>query len=269
MKCKICNKKTKEIFESVVIQKYNIKYYQCESCNFIQTEDPYWLDEAYSQSIANMDVGYVTRNVMYSQMISTLIKLYFNKDAKYLDYGGGYGLFVRLMRDRGFQFFRQDLYSDNLFSTYFDIEDIEGNDKFELVTAFEMFEHLENPLDDIKKMFEYSDSILFSTELQSKKHYDSAADWWYFVPETGQHISFYTKQSLQVIADHFGCNVYSNSRDLHLLTHKKFRVNPTMLPYYMRKLTDKIFGLNFSNRNSLISHDFEKAKQLTRKDEQN
>ena len=253
----------------MVIGKYNVIYYQCINCSFIQTENPYWLTEAYSKSIANMDVGYVTRNVMYSQMISTLLKLYFKKRSKYLDYGGGYGLFVRLMRDRGFQFFRQDLYSENLFSTYFDLEDVEGNDKFDLVTAFEIFEHLENPIDDIKKMFKYSDSILFSTELQSKKHYHSTGDWWYFVPETGQHISFYTKQSLQLIADHFGCNIYSNSRDLHLLTYKKYRINPIMIPYYMRKLIDKIFNLNFSNRNSLISLDFEKTKQLTRKDKLN
>lgn len=43
MTCKICNQKTKEIFQAKILNKYEIKYFHCEHCSFLQTEDPYWL----------------------------------------------------------------------------------------------------------------------------------------------------------------------------------------------------------------------------------
>jgi hypothetical protein len=50
---------------------------------------------------------------------------------------GGYGMFVRLMRDGGFDFHREDPLCDNLFAQGFDRQD---DGTFELVTAFEVFE---------------------------------------------------------------------------------------------------------------------------------
>jgi hypothetical protein len=42
-------------------------------------------------------------------------------------------------------------------------------------------------------------------------------DWWYFV-ENGQHVAFYTRASLAVLAVHFGYRLASNGRDLHLFS---------------------------------------------------
>jgi hypothetical protein len=39
------------------------------------------------------------------------------------------------------------------------------NEKVALLTAFEVFEHLDEPIKDINTMFEQSDNILFSTLL--------------------------------------------------------------------------------------------------------
>lgn len=52
MKCKICNKTTKKIFTAKILNKYNIGYFSCPNCKFIQTEEPYWLEESYKDSIA-------------------------------------------------------------------------------------------------------------------------------------------------------------------------------------------------------------------------
>jgi 2-polyprenyl-3-methyl-5-hydroxy-6-metoxy-1,4-benzoquinol methylase len=250
-----------KIFSARVLNKYDVKYFQCSSCRFIQTEKPYWLEEAYGDVIADLDIGYVTRNVSYSEIVNTIIKLGFNSKLRFLDYGGGYGIFVRLMRDKGIEFFRQDKYCGNLFSKYLDVNDQHTQDNFELMTAFEVFEHLEDPMREIEEMFTFSDSILFSTVIQPKYPLKNSKDWWYFMPETGQHVAFYSKESLRHIADSFNCNIYSNGRNLHLLTKKNFTLNPIKIISYAHYAINIIFNRHFSNRKSLISKDFEDVKR--------
>jgi hypothetical protein len=41
MKCKICNYETKSIFTAKILNKYNAKYYYCDHCGFLQTEELY------------------------------------------------------------------------------------------------------------------------------------------------------------------------------------------------------------------------------------
>jgi len=50
--------------------------------------------------------------------------------------------------------------------------------RYELVSAFEVFEHLVNPLEEIERMLRLSDSILFSTLLVPTPA-PGLADWWY------------------------------------------------------------------------------------------
>lgn len=219
MVCKVCSKFSEEVFKTLVLQKYEVKYFKCTNCQFIQTEEPFWLQEAYESAITNLDIGLVGRNIHYSGLIKQIVSKWFDSDAKFLDYGGGYGMFVRLMRDLGIDFYRYDIYCENLFSKYFDYSDLPEGSKFEALTAFEVFEHLSNPMEEVEKMFTLSDSIIFSTELQPNGKV-TPENWWYFVPETGQHIALYSRESLQFIADNFGANL-SSKGNLHLLTNKK------------------------------------------------
>jgi protein-arginine kinase activator protein McsA len=48
MKCKICHEQTNNIFSAIVVQKYNVNYYFCDNCGFLQTEEPYWFEESHS-----------------------------------------------------------------------------------------------------------------------------------------------------------------------------------------------------------------------------
>ena len=224
--CKICNANCTKIFSGEILNKYRIDYFRCNACHFIQTENPYWLNESYSSAIASTDIGLVSRNISFQNITSWIIKSYFDYKSKFLDYAGGYGLFVRLMRDKGFDFYRQDIYCENYFAKYFDITEHNEITKFELVTAFEVFEHLANPIEEIGKIFEFSEVILFSTELQPQNKMNSIDDWWYFAKETGQHISFYTIKSLEIVAEKMNCNLYSNNRNLHILTKKRLNSNP-------------------------------------------
>lgn len=222
-KCKICEEQSKFLFEKKVLRKYLAQYFQCKNCGFIQVKNPHWLSEAYKEAISPLDTGLVSRNLKLCLASQKIIKKYFNPHKKFIDYGGGYGLFVRLMRDAGFDFYRQDNYCKNLFAQYFDINDLKNkNEKFELLTAVELFEHLEYPTSEIENMLKLSGSILFSTELQPKDNRD-LENWSYITPESGQHISFYTEKSLILFAKKFNLNFYTNKTTLHLFTKKTIR----------------------------------------------
>lgn len=219
MVCKICAEETSFVFENTVLNKYKVGYYQCNSCLFLQTENPFWLDEAYKSAITSLDLGLVYRNLFLAPIIKTVFDIWFNKAGYYLDYGGGYGLLVRMMRDRGLRFFRQDKFCENLFAKYFDLEDLGESKHFEAVTTFEVFEHLENPIYEIEKMMAYSKNILFTTDLIPDNV--ELKNWHYLVPEVGQHIALYHKKSLEHIAKKFNLNLCSNGTNIHLLTEKK------------------------------------------------
>ncbi len=254
MICKICDGYQSRIFNSLVLCKYNIEYYQCDSCGFVQTEFPFWLSEAYSSAISDLDIGYVHRNLSLSKKTLDIINNNFNPDGSFLDYAGGYGLFVRLMRDRGFNFYWQDDYCENLFAQHFEFDLTEIiEDKFELITGFEVIEHSFEPYQIINKVLNYSDSFLFSTELQPKNP-SNINSWWYIVEETGQHISFFTLKSLNCIAEKCSCRLYSNNKNLHLLTRKNIKRNPFALN------PRKIF--KEKERKSLLTEDFSYVKHL-------
>ena len=255
VKCNICGSSAPLLFKGEVLGKHKIEYYQCSSCQFIQTETPYWLEEAYADAIGSTDIGLIQRNNYLSERAIPVIQKHFNSKSKFLDYGGGYGMFVRIMRDNGFDFYRQDQYCENLFAKNFDISDLADDKKFELITAFEVFEHLMNPVADISKLFEMSDSILFSTELQGDVTYQSQADWWYFSPEAGQHISLFSLKSLQYLSEKFNKNLYSNE-NIHLLTDKKLSSSVLSVPIHKKVLRKLLKG----NRSSLLQKDFENIK---------
>lgn len=216
IKCKICNSDSTPFETAKVLNRYDVQYYSCNYCGFIQTEKPYWLDEAYSSAIARSDIGLIGRNAKFSNFCSALIPMLYNSTSHFLDYGGGNGMFVRMMRDRGFEFYWQDKYSSNQFAAGFEAPQ---NKKFSLVTAFEVFEHLPQPLDIIEDMFQYSDTVVFSTRLLPRWKI-APADWWYFTPDTGQHISLYSKESLELIAKKFNVQLSSNGISLHILSSR-------------------------------------------------
>jgi hypothetical protein len=216
MQCKICGAVTAPAFTAKILGKYAAVYYRCKACGFMQTEEPYWLKESYASAINEIDLGPINRAISSSKLIEGIVLSSFDKNAKFVDYGAGYGVLVRLMRDRGFDFYWQDRYCENLFAKHFRAE---LGSKFELLTAFEVFEHLVDPLAEIQTILDYSSNLLLST-LLVPNGVRTVTDWWYFGPEHGQHVSFYTVPALQNIAKRFGLHLCTNSMDLHLLSRK-------------------------------------------------
>lgn len=244
-KCKICKSESKFAFKARILSKYNIDYFLCDNCAFMQTEKPFWLSEVYECSMNLSDCGILVRNIYFSRLLTPLLFYSFDKDAKYLDYAGGYGVFTRLMRDIGFDFLWCDPHTTNLFAQGFEFR--KDTDRIELLTAFETFEHFEDPLVEIKKMLMLSDSIAFSTLLlpQPIPHPD---EWWYYGLEHGQHIALYTLTTLQFIAKNLGMRLYSNNVDFHIFTNK--RINPLFFKH-LPKLSK--YGLFFGVRSLMKS----------------
>jgi hypothetical protein len=98
-----------------------------------------------------------------------------------------------------------------------------------------------------------SDNVFVSTCIVPQPS-PGLSDWWYYVPSTGQHISFYTTESLRRIAIRFGrqlltCGPY------HLFTRE-----PQSSVLY--KLATKLRIAQIINRvyqrEGLIETDFEK-----------
>lgn len=255
MVCKICGAHSTPVIEILVLNKYSVVYYQCNSCQFIQTEEPYWLNEAYSSAITSLDIGLPFRNLHWRPVVKAIIQCWFaSEEDAFLDYGGGYGLFVRLMRDQGFNFYRQDIHCENLFAKYFDVVDT-CRASYGLVTAFEVFEHLANPVHSVEHMLEYSDNILFSTELQPESNV-TLGTWQYFIPSTGQHVSLYTKKSLNVLAENFNLQLYTDGHQLHMMTQKQ--VSKTMFRFFSNPLRSKLYNQIFSGkRKTLLNKDLD------------
>jgi 2-polyprenyl-3-methyl-5-hydroxy-6-metoxy-1,4-benzoquinol methylase len=256
MTCKICKSPVKPLFEKRVLNKYDVTYFQCAKCDFIQTSEPVWLEEAYKSAITALDIGLIQRNIHLYPIVGSIIHNWFDRKAKFLDYGGGYGLLVRLMRDQGYDFYRQDIFCENLFAKHFDVSDLPENSKFELVCAFELFEHLNNPIEEIKKMLSYGGSILFSTELQPATA--EIANWEYLSLETGQHIALYSVKTLQEIASQFNLHLNTNGHSLHLLSPKK--IDNKLFRLAAKRKAAVVYNYTFNKKESLLMKDYAMIK---------
>lgn len=183
-----------------VLGKYDVRYGQCTRCDLIQTEAPYWLDEAYSQAISQLDTGAMQRNQDASRVTALLARL-IGLNGTFLDFGGGHGVFVRMMRDLGFDFRWFDKYAENLFALGF-----EGavDEHYSLVTAFEVLEHFAEVRDDLDALFAPGHDFVLVGTLLHAGHKDG---WWYYLPESGQHVAFYSRRTLDWVAQHYGYGV--------------------------------------------------------------
>lgn len=220
MNCRICGAESEPFARAAVLGRHEVAYFSCPACGFVQTEEPHWLAESYSEAINRSDVGLVSRNLMLANVVTTVVAAMFERQGRFVDYGGGYGMLVRLLRDRGFDFFRTDRYCQNLFAP--DVEAPQPPDgSYELLTAFEVFEHLVDPVAEMERMLQYSRSIFLTTLLLPERR-PKPHEWWYYGLEHGQHVSIYTRRSLQVLAERFGLTLYSTPQaTFHLLSDRK------------------------------------------------
>ena len=194
--CRLCGAPAQYRFSLQVLQKHKVAYFECESCHSLQTETPYWVSEAYASNLAILDTGAAQRNLANLAAIYIVTRILPLKDV--LDYGGGDGLLCRLLRDYEINCFVNDKYATATYARAF------ANPNFThpgILLAFEVFEHFENPQADLEILFKTNPDILItSTGIFTGQN----ASWWYLTPETGQHLFFYSKNALEMIARRYG-----------------------------------------------------------------
>ena len=191
----------------------DVQYFECTRCRYVETETPYWLERAYTNAINDSDTGILSRNLMNARLVLSTMWLLDALDSRVVDYAGGYGVLVRLLRDDGVDALWSDQFCENLFARGF----AHRGESAGLVTAFEAFEHFVNPADELEKMFAVAPSVLLSTLLMPTP---APADWWYYGAEHGQHVGLYRLDTLKSLAARHGKVVVTNGISYHLMTDR-------------------------------------------------
>lgn len=173
-----------------------IRYLYCNKCCSLQTEYPYWSEDAHRAGSSKTDFGSVQRSI--NNAVACFIIAKFLKVKSGLDVGGGNGLLARLLRDVCVNFYNFDPYCQYQIDSVHHTMSMDGD--WDLISSFEVAEHAINPFEFFTLLFKSNPKVtIISTQLYENQE----SDWWYLDPKTAQHTFFYSKNSIEFIAKHF------------------------------------------------------------------
>jgi hypothetical protein len=190
-----------------------VQLYECTVCEFVQTEPPDWLDEAYASPINDSDTGILLRNAANARVVLATLSALGDMRGRVVDFAGGYGILVRLLRDYGVDALWSDPYCQNLVARGFD----HAGQPATLVTAFEAFEHFVEPQRELDEMLRTAPNVLVSTLLIPKP---APAEWWYYGQEHGQHVGWFRTRTLETMAAKRRKRLVTNGVSYHLFTDR-------------------------------------------------
>ena len=230
--CPICNSNTEPLDvvdfnksceelrnKYLPLSKIPIYYFLCEKCNFCFTPEIYnWAISEFEDKIYN--AGYIEIDPDYVEVrpranAKNLIHLFGNQknSISHLDYGGGAGLLSQLLRDEQWK----SVSYDPFYNKDTRVEDL---GEFDLITAYEVFEHVPNVdklMADLSSLLKNDGIILFSTLLSDGQiEKNKRIQWWYAAPRNG-HISLFSKASLSILANRSGFSLGSFSTGFHAM----------------------------------------------------
>lgn len=258
--CRLCGEQASFVWRATVLGRHDVAYFQCSNCGLLQTEVPYWLEEAYSSAISSADTGIMVRNLHLMKVVAVLLRFLGMRDGTFLDYGGGHGIFTRLMRDHGFNFLCWDPHAENLFARGFE-GDPDGS--YKGVTAFEVLEHLVEPGTFFRQILgEMRPDVFFATTELLPEPVDR--NWHYFCFPTGQHIAFYQRRTLEYIANEHNYQ-YISTGWLHLFTRRdSWQGRKEHALRWLVRLAPSLFP--FMHFSSLAPVDYEHRLQALRQE---
>jgi hypothetical protein len=210
--CRVCGGATRKLFDGPLLA-HQVAYFECPHCLYVQTEMPYWLEQAYAQAINRSDTGILRRNARNARLVVRVLGMLGLLSARVVDCAGGYGLLVRMLRDKGVDALWRDRYAENLVARGFE----HRGEPAQLATAFEAMEHFVDPAAELDALFALADVVLVSTDLAPNPA-PAPGTWWYYGPEHGQHIGFFRLQTLRHLADRAGWHLNSDGRSFHLFS---------------------------------------------------
>lgn len=211
--CPVCDAPMTEFDTALVLEKYETLYHRCPDCGLVAARDTPWLEEAYESAIHDEDAGLLRRARRYQRLAGAVIGLERLKKGKFLDWAGGYGVFTQLMREKGFDFWQFDPYAKPVFARGF-ID--ESDAPYDVITAFEVLEHLQDPRNELAGLAKRTDRFMFTTETLPSDPPPKIDAWWYYMPQVGQHITFHTTDSLGRLAKALGYEYVTNGSNWHM-----------------------------------------------------
>jgi hypothetical protein len=223
--CPLCSGRLEEFGEGEVLGSRAVTFVRCTGCKSVLLPEPDWLDAAYSDAISPLDVGLLERCIQLANVTTAIITSQRLRHGRFLDFAGGYGTLTRLMRDRGYDFRHDDPYCENLFAP-----GLAGStdDHYDLVTAFEVLEHLSDPVETLAAPAAASDLFLVTTQVLPDPP-PLPGQWAYYAEETGQHITFYTVAGLAALAERLGMRVATAGHLVHLFHRTPLKPATRML----------------------------------------
>ena len=192
-----------------------IAYRRCTACGLIATTDFDRLTDAelaaeiYNADYVRADPDFAGRRPFYkaAQYGPLLHRLPIS--IRGLDYGGGNGMFARLMGEHGVHFDSYDPYLGDTTAP---------TGQYDIITAFEVIEHSRTPMQtlaDILAHLKPDGVLLFATSIQPR---GVTPDWAYIAPRNG-HVSLHSAASLRKMAKAAGTRLLSLSDHVHIIFH--------------------------------------------------
>ena len=225
--CKICGCAT-DFFDAVDFSQnclrfplplagLQVPYFRCGNCQFLFTNlCDSWTQAEFEQKIYNdeyvqIDPEFVSvRPLEQAEHFSRLIAS--RKGAvRFLDYGGGTGVFARRMNELGFDTASCDPFHHGALAPA-------ENERFELIHCREVLEHACDPqafvVDMVRRMSDEA-VVYLSTATQPPDILETRLGWWYAGPRNG-HISLFSYQSLAMLWNEHGFEFRSFNGFIHL-----------------------------------------------------
>ena len=204
-KCKICQSSV----SSMVDEKKKLTYYRCVECGFISLDDRDMVDKVVEKKHYEKHnntlkcTGYVE---MFEKFIDEALSPYVDNIKIVLDFGCGEGdVLGHILKEKGLEVDSYDI--------YFYPKKIYENKQYDLITSTEVFEHLQDPQKILKTLVNLLNTdgyIILMTKFPPKDDKVFLA-WWYRRDIT--HISFFTPQSFEIMAETLGLKVLKTIND--------------------------------------------------------
>lgn len=226
MKCYFCGEKADLFFI-----KNGYQLYHCAHCGLIfydfKNDYAKFLEKQYSK-------GYFTGEVKlrsYSDygkdesIIKKNMKWYLNKileikkQGRILDVGCAYGYFLELAKEKGFEVFGIDpsdyavkhakrKFGKRVQKSFLEVADFPSN-YFDVITMFDVFEHLADPKKDLEKVYKMlkKNGILVMATGDTSSFWAcfSGRKWTFYNPP--QHIFYFNRDNVQKIVESSGLKV--------------------------------------------------------------
>ena len=212
MQCRLCGGPLEYSASGVLFGTRSVKYFRCSRCRSVALPEPDWLEQAYADAVGRLDAGIVERTLKLGNISGAIIAGDGTQSGSFLDYGGGYGLLTRLLRDRGLDFKHCDPHTENVFANGF-----EGSvsTRYDLITLSEVLERLADPYAVLLELSRSSDRILATTELLPNPT-PRPGEGPCYAEGTGQHVTLYTMAGLASLAERLGMQLTFHGYVVHL-----------------------------------------------------